>query len=247
MDPNPAVVTAVVVDEMALARAGLVATLRGRGVDVVAETHAAREAVRVVTMDGCDLVVLGAPADLALAEAARRLAALRPAPRIIALVPPAPDHLVGYLVALGVAGIVPRAAPVEDVGAAIDAAGKGVPYVAPGLLGSLSGTIRPALGAVDDPMLSPREREVLVLLAEGRSNREIAATMAVTVATGEDPPGPRLRQARCGQPQRGARPGAHLGPLDVTDRTGPTEPGRPNRTAAAGAQLHEPPADREGA
>jgi DNA-binding NarL/FixJ family response regulator len=183
VDPNLAVVTAVVVDEMALARAGLVATLRGRGVEVIAETHAAREAVRVVTMDGCDLVVLGAPADLALAEAARRLAALRPPPRIVALVPPAPDHLVGYLVALGVTGIVPRAAPVEDVGAAIDAAGKGVPYVAPGLLGALSGTIRPALGAVDDPMLSPREREVLVLLAEGRSNREIAATMAVTVAT----------------------------------------------------------------
>ena len=89
----------------------------------------------------------------------------------------------GYLVALGVAGIVPRAAPVEDIAAAIDAAAKGVPYVAPGLLGALSGTIRPALGAVDGPMLSPREREVLVLLAEGRSNREIAATMAVTVAT----------------------------------------------------------------
>ena len=135
MDPNHAVVTAVVVDEMALARAGLVATLRGRGIEVMAETHAAREAVRVVTMDGCDLVVLGAPADLAFAEAARRLTALRPAPRIVALVPPAPDHLVGYLVALGVAGVVPRSAPVEDVGAAIDAAGKGVPYVAAGLLG----------------------------------------------------------------------------------------------------------------
>jgi ATP/maltotriose-dependent transcriptional regulator MalT len=47
----------------------------------------------------------------------------------------------------------------------------------------LSGAIRPALGEVEEPMLSPREREVLVLLAEGRSNREIATAMTVTVAT----------------------------------------------------------------
>ena len=103
--------TAVVVDELALVRAGISATLRGQGIEVAAETHAAREALRVVTMDGCGLVVLGAPADLPLADAARRLAALRPAPRIVALVPPAPDHLVGYLVALGVAGDRPAQRP----------------------------------------------------------------------------------------------------------------------------------------
>jgi len=174
---------AVVVDELALVRAGISATVRGQGIEVAAETHAAREALRVVTMDRCGLVVLGAPADLPLADAARRLAGLRPAPRIVALVPPAPEHLVGYLVALGVQGIVLRSARVEELVAALDAAAKGVPYVAAGLLGALSGAIRPALGEVEEPMLSPREREVLVLLAEGRSNREIATAMTVTVAT----------------------------------------------------------------
>jgi DNA-binding NarL/FixJ family response regulator len=98
-------------------------------------------------------------------------------------VPPAPDHLVGYLVALGITVVVPRSARIEEHGGAVDAAVKGVPYVAPGLLGALSGAVRPALGEIEEPMLSPREREVLVLLAEGRSNREIATAMAVTVAT----------------------------------------------------------------
>lgn len=183
MQVNAPELTAVVVDELALVRVGISATLRGRGIEVAAETHAAREAQRVVTMEGCGLVVLGSPADLSIADAARRLAGLRPSPRVVALVPPAPDHLVGYLVALGITAVVPRSARIEEHGAALDAAVKGVPYVAPGLLGALSGAVRPALGEIEEPMLSPREREVLVLLAEGRSNREIATAMAVTVAT----------------------------------------------------------------
>jgi DNA-binding NarL/FixJ family response regulator len=174
---------AIVVDELALVRAGIAATLRERGVEVLAETHAAREAVRLLGLDPGALVVLGTPADLTLADAAKRVCALRPGPRVVALVPPAPDRLVGYLVAVGVGAVIPRTTPVEDFAVAVDAVAKGVPHVADGLLGALSGTVRPVTGSATDPMLSPREREVLVLLAEGRSNREIASTMAVTVAT----------------------------------------------------------------
>jgi DNA-binding NarL/FixJ family response regulator len=174
---------AAVVDELALVRAGIAVTLRGIGIEEIVETHAAREAVRLVAMEGCGLVVVGAPADLPLADAARRLAGLRPAPRVVALVPPAAHHLVGYLVALGVGAIVLRTARVEELATGLESALKGVPHVAPGLLGALSGSVRPAVGGIEDPMLSPREREVLVLLAEGRSNREIASAMAVTVAT----------------------------------------------------------------
>jgi DNA-binding NarL/FixJ family response regulator len=174
--------SAVVVDELALARAGIAAVLRAHGIEVAGETHAARDAAQFVTMDGCSLVVLGAPADLPPADAARRLLALRPRPAIVALVPPAPDHLVGYLVALGVLAVLPRAASVEELGTAIENALKGVQYVAPALHGALAGALSPR-PVEASPLLSAREREVLAFLAEGRTNREIASAMAVTLAT----------------------------------------------------------------
>lgn len=174
--------TAVVVDELPLARAGVAAVLDGLGISVVAETHAAREAVRVVQMDGCDLVVLGSATDLDLVAAARRCCSLHPRPVVVALVGAAHRQVVPYLLALGVLGVASRTGTVDDLSATVEAASKGVVHVAPALEHELAGGVRPA-GDVPDAGLSSREREVLAFLAEGRSNREIADAMTVSLAT----------------------------------------------------------------
>jgi DNA-binding NarL/FixJ family response regulator len=174
---------AVVVDELALARAGITTVLRGLGLDVVAETHAAREIPTLARMERIDLIVVGTPADLDVGDAVRRTNQLRPRPVIVALLPPAREDLVGYFVALGVGAIALRTGTVDELAAAVEAAAKGTQYVAPSLLGALAGSLRPQLPADGQDRLSAREREVLAFLAEGRSNREIAAAMSVTLAT----------------------------------------------------------------
>jgi DNA-binding NarL/FixJ family response regulator len=176
--------TAVVADELGLVRAGITAVLTARGIEVIAQTRSGRELVSLATVDRPDLVVVGAPADLDVAEVVRRLVRLRPHPDIVVLLPPANEHVVRYLLALGAAGIALRTVDSDELGVVVDAARKGGNHVAPALHGALSGAV--ALPALDErtvDLLSSREREVLVLLAEGRSNREIAAALSVTLAT----------------------------------------------------------------
>jgi DNA-binding NarL/FixJ family response regulator len=175
---------AVVADELALVRAGITAVLDGRGIDVIAQTRSGREVVSIATVDRPDLVVLGAPADLDVVDVCRRLVRLRPHPDIVVLLPPAHEHVVRYLLALGIAGIALRTVDPDELGAVVDAARKGGPYVAASLHHALAGAVAlPALDARMADVLTGREREVLVLLAEGRNNREIAGALSVTVAT----------------------------------------------------------------
>ncbi len=173
---------AVVVDELALLRLGVMSLLHAQGVDVVAETHSGREAVSVTTLERPDLVVVGRPADLPVADTVLRLSRLRPAPNVVALVAPGSEQDVAYLVALGTRGVALRVGSAEDLADVIGSARKGAQHVVGALQSSLAGSLRPRTGARDD-LLSAREREVLACLAQGRSNREIAATLSVTLAT----------------------------------------------------------------
>lgn len=175
---------AIVGDELELARLGVIAVLYAQGVDVVAQTHSGRELASVAALEQPDLVVVGQPADLSVAETVRRVLRVRPRPPVVALLPTGKEDEVGMLIALGARGIALRSGRADELSDVFASVLKGEPYVVPSLQAGLAGTLKPPpLADRTTELLSTREREVLACLAQGRSNREIAAALSVTLAT----------------------------------------------------------------
>ena len=174
---------AIVVDELALVRLGITAVLEPLGIEVVAESHSGRELVSMVAVERPDLVVIGTPADLSLVDVVERL---RGRTVVVGLVTHASQQDVGLLVALGVDGLALRNGSAEEFATVVDRVQKGEKVVVPALLPALAGRLRLRSQADDDTGSIPltlREREVLAFLAEGRTNREIAGALSVSVAT----------------------------------------------------------------
>jgi DNA-binding NarL/FixJ family response regulator len=97
----------------------------------------------------------------------------------------ASERDVGLLVALGIDGIALRNGSTEEFATVVERVLKGEKVVVPALLPALAGNLRLRTQADGDGegLLTLREREVLAFLAEGRTNREIAGALSVSVAT----------------------------------------------------------------
>ncbi len=122
-------------------------------------------------------------------EATRRLAALDPAPRVLVLTTYDLDEYVVESLRAGASGFLLKDAPADDLVDAVRVVHRGEAVVAPRVTRRLLDRFARQLPAADAvpvaplPSLTEREHEVLLLVARGLSNAEIAAELVLSETT----------------------------------------------------------------
>ena len=164
-------VRVVLADDHVVVRQALKILLSGEGFDVVGQASDGREAVRLVRAHRPEIALL----DLMMPilnglDAAREIKGACPKTKTILLTGREDEDLFLRALQAGVRGCVLKSAPTEELVAAIrDVADRGV-HLTPRLSSSLVAAYSAGLRPEPDP-LSPRERQVLQLIAEGRKTR----------------------------------------------------------------------------
>ena len=181
-----------------IVRQGVRALLEQAGFEVVAEASDGREAIHLTERLRPDVAVL----DLAMPHlngtgAARQLARVAPGTRIVVLTAHAgEEHVIAALEA-GIKGYVLKTEAMADLVRALHEVARGHTYLSPGISRTLvDAYLSPGISATvveaglgkreraADP-LTPREKQVLQLIAEGKTTKEIAQVLGISVKTAE--------------------------------------------------------------
>jgi DNA-binding NarL/FixJ family response regulator len=183
------VTSVVIADDQELVRSGLRMVLEARGIEVRGEAADGREAVSAVAREEPDVVLMDIRMPVLDGIAAtRELVAAGSQTRVLVLTTYDLDEYVYGALRAGAAGFLLKATPPERLVAGIETVAAGDALLAPGLTRRLieQHIAGPApVSGVPEPLqvLTDRERVVLVLMARGRSNDEIAAELVVSEAT----------------------------------------------------------------
>ena len=173
-------------DDHALVRGGIRALLQSiEGMSVVGETGDGTEALAMIRSMQPDLVLL----DISMPglnglEIAERVAKELPQVRIIVLSMHATESYVADALRAGVVGYLRKSAAVAELPVAIDAVSRGEVYLSPGISREVLEALRSG-GAPPGPLvgLSSRQREILQLIAEGHSSKEIGFRLGISSKT----------------------------------------------------------------
>ena len=179
----------VLADDHAMMREGLRAVLERAGVQVIGEAANGHEAIAEALRLRPDVVVMdvGMPL-LNGVDATRKLTAEMPHVKIIALSMNADRRYVSAMLGAGATGYVLKNSASEELLTALERVTRGERYVTPGLAGGAGD--QPAQGKTSrhpesERPLSTRERQVLQLIAEGKTSKQIASTLGIAVTTVE--------------------------------------------------------------
>jgi len=172
-------------DDHQIVRDGLKAILEKQDYRVNAEASNGQEAVRLALQTRPEIAVLDITMPLLNGlDAAREILQQLPSTKIILLTMHAEKGYVLEGLRAGIKGFVTKTHAAEDLVRAIREVTKGTTYLSPEVSQAVIEAYQSNDEAIGDP-LTPRERQVLQLIAEGHSSKEIASLLNISVNTAE--------------------------------------------------------------
>jgi len=186
-------IRAIVVDDHDLFRAGLSSLLSSQpDIEVVAQASGGRMGVRLAGELRPDVVLMDLQMpDLDGHHATRQLLAHAAATRVLVLTVLSEDAAVVAALEAGACGFVAKDTPIEEIIAAVRAAAQGASWLSPRAAEVVLSRMRRGADVRPAPReprvdLSPRELEVLRLIARGQGNPEIANTLSISPRTAKN-------------------------------------------------------------
>ena len=178
-------------DDHTVMRAGLRALLeRQPNLEVVGEAENGRQTVELASSHVPDVVVMDiAMPNLNGVEATRRMVSKQPTISVVILSMYSDESYVMRALEAGARAYLLKDSAVTDLIRAIEAVSQGKSFFSPRISRILAEEYVHALkqkGVADSyELLTPREREILQLLAEGKTNKEVATSLNISVYTAE--------------------------------------------------------------
>ena len=185
-------ITVLLADDHSIVREGIRALLESESdIVVIGEAQSGREALELAASLHPDVILMDiAMPQLNGLEATRQLQILVPDSKVLVLSAHSDDAYVEKVMSMGAKGFLIKQASFKILSTAIREVHKGNQFFSPTIAEhfrnhELKGTDRTSALNTTSVALSPREAEVLQLIAEGKANKQIAATLVISIKTVE--------------------------------------------------------------